>query len=539
MNIGPNQRRLIIAIVLVHAALFATALRERPKVDSDASSGMLVWSSMERGARWNRSLEPDPSDIAADRQNFMTWWSPGQYLAVGPLHRAGLSWGAAIATATLICSLIGLLGYWRLYVGLGFNETTSAWAAAVLSVAWVVTRNYGEFPGGELPLFAVAPWLLRCIFRMRPIGWARIVPFAVVYVLGAMTKLSFCVTALAALAGICCIEFREAPGGRRLLALGAKASAMVAAAHLLLWAIFLRHGATPANIGAQGQPWWYVLPAVLALPAGSVFGLGSLLGRVFLYPGHALVGNPTMLAPIFWAFAAAFAAIAWVLARQAQLPSGYGPLLGGMVATYVIVLGILITAGAPISVEDRQFFPVSALLLPAFVEFARSGTSVAFRWAARIGLVFACAYGFAAAVVHAVQLSAISNIGRAGITQHIISPKAMGVLHKLDDLDSSVPAGTLVYVPSPEISFELRRARVLSTFDLSLSPEELRRIVRHGRVPLLIVLSNPVLKAQGRDEIVRRSFVDYSPSEWKRRDVGEWSFDYQGTWPLGSVGDAD
>jgi hypothetical protein len=539
MNIGPSQKRLIIAIVLLHVAFFATALRERPKVDSDASSGMLVWSSMEKGARWNSAIEPDPSDIAADRQNFMTWWSPGQYLAVGPLHRTGLSWGAAIATATLLCSLIGLLGYWRLYASLGFTESTSAWAAAVLSVTWNVTRSYGEFPGGDLPLFAVAPWLLRCIFRMRPIGWASVAPFAVVYVLGAMTKLSFCVTAWAALAGICCIEFLEAPGGRRLLLLGAKAAAMAGAAHLLLWAVFLRHGATPATLGAHGQPWWYVLPAVLALPAGSVFGLGSLLGRVFLFPGHALLGSPAMLAPIFWIFAAAFAAIGWALARQVPLPSGYRPLLVGMVATYVLVLGILITAGASISLEDRQFFPVGALLLPAFVELARSGTWVACTWATRMGLAFASAYGIAALVVHAHQLSVTSNIGRAGITQHIISPQALRVLHELDDMDSSVHPRTLVYVPSPEISFELRRARVLSTFDLSLSPEELRRTVRHGRVPLLVVLSNPVLKEGGRDEIVRRSFADYSPSGWKRLDVGEWSFDYQGQWPLASARGAE
>jgi hypothetical protein len=532
MNIGPTQRRLITAVVLLHVAFFATALKERPKVDSDASSGMLVWSSMEKGSRWNSSFEPDPTNIAEDRQNFMTWWSPGQYLAVGPLHRIGLSWGVSIATATLLCSLSGMFGYWRLYASLGFAETTSAWAAAILSVVWHVTRNYGEFPGGELPLFAVSPWLLWFIFRLRPVGLTSVIPFAAVYVVGAMTKLSFCVTAAAALAGVCSAEFSDAPGGRRLLALGAKAAAIVGAAHLLLWVVFLRHGATPANIGAHGQPWWYVLPAVLALPWGSVFGLGSLLWRIFLFPGDAIFGSPTSLAPILWIFVVGFTAVGWALVRRTQLPRHYKPLLGGMAATYVLVLGILITAGAPISLEDRQFFPVGALLLPAIVELAWSGAPVALSWLARFGLTFACAYGVAALVIHARQLSLTANVGRAGITQQIISPQALAVLHELDDAAPPGHSGTLVYVPSPEISFEIRRARVLSTFDLSLSPEELRGITRHGRVPLLVVLSNPVLRAGGREEIVKRSFADYSPSGWKRRDVGEWTFDYQGTWPL-------
>jgi hypothetical protein len=353
-----------------------------------------------------------------------------------------------------------------------------------------------------------------------------------------MTKLSFCVTALAALAGVCCAEFSSALSARRLLVLGAKAAAMMVTAHLLLWVVFLRYGANPGGIGAHGQPWWYVLPAVLALPAGSIFGLASLLGRVFLFPGHAILGSPASLAPILWVFALGFGAL-WTLARRTRLPNDYGPLLGGMVATYVLVLGILITAGAPISLEDRHFFPVGALLLPAFVELARSGAPVACKWAARGALTFACSYGIVALVVHARQLSMTSNVGRAGFTQHIISPQALAVLHELDDRASGAPAGTLVYVPSPEISFELQNARVLSTFDLALSPEELRGRIRHGRVPLLIVLSNPVLNSAGRDEIVRRSFADYSPTGWKRREVGEWMFDYQGNWPLEKEGGAD
>jgi hypothetical protein len=531
MKMGSGHGQVIAAIGLLHAAFFATALVERPKVDSDASSGMLVWSSMEKGAGWNRALAPDPANIAEDRQEFMTWWSPGQYLAVGPLHRAGLSWGVSIAVATLLCSLIGVFGYWRLFICLGFSGATSAWSAAVLATVWHVTRNYGEFPGGELPLFAVEPWLLGLIFRQRPFGIASAATFAAVYLVGAMAKLSFCVAALAALAGVCLDGFLAAPSARRLLALAAKGAAAVGAAHLILWSVFLRHGATPANIGAHGQPWWYVLPAVLALPAGSVLGLGSLLWRILLFPGHALLASPAHLAPFLWAFAVGIMTVAAASARRTPLPSHYGPMVGGAVAAFALILGILITAGAPISIEDRQFFPMGALLLPAIVELARTGFPEACRQAARLGLGFACAYGIAALVVHARQLAQVSNVGRAGFTQHIISPRALAVLHELDDLDSSVTSGMLVYVPSPEISFELRHARVLSTFDLSLAPEELRRVTRHGRVPLLVVLSNPVLREGGRDEIVRRSFADYSPAGWKRRDVGEWTFDYQGTWP--------
>ena len=500
-------------------------------MDSDASAGMLVWQSMERGARWNCALEPDPANIALDHQSFLTWWSPGQYLVVGPLHRLGLSWGASIAWATLLCSLVGLWGFWRLYLYLGFSSETSAWAVAVLSVAWHVTRSYGEFLGGELPLFAVVPWLLALILRLRPIRFRSLVPFAAIYLVGAMTKLSFCVTACAALAGACCSEASREPGARRLATLAAKAAAMLASAHGLLWLVFLRHGATPASTLGPAQAWWYVLPSALAQPAGSVFGMESLLSRIFFFPGHAVLESRESLAPVAWALAAGAAAFYWAIARKTPLPVGFKPLLAGMAAAYVLILGTLVMAGASISIEDRHFFPVGALFLPAYVELARSGATVAWRWVTRTLLLGASAYGLMALAVHARQLARVGNVGRAGITQHLISPAATAVLHALDDRDPVTEAGTLIYVPSPEISFEVRRARLISTYDLGLSPDELRARIRHGRVPLLVVLSNPVLETAGRDDIVRRSFVDYSPSEWKKRAVGDWTFYYQGDWP--------
>ncbi len=537
MSTGTAQGRILLAALVAHLCFFATALAVRPKVDSDASAGMLVWRSMERGAHWNSSYEPDPADIARDRQDFMTWWSPGQYLAVGPLHWLGASWGAAIAAATLLCSLCGLLGYWWLYRGLGFTPATSAWAAGVLAVSWQVTRNYGEFSGGDLPLLAVSPWLVGCIVRLRPLSPLGILPFACIYLVGAMTKLSFCVTAAAALAGLCCAEFAQAPGIRRLVRVGAWAAAMMLAAHILLWLVFLRYGVNPSSVGAHGQPWWYVLPAVLVLPAGSALGMGSLLWRIFLFPGHALVAGPASLAPLLWALVPVVAAAYWALARRTKLPRDYAPLIAGMAGTYAVVLGSLIVAGAPISLEDRQFFPVGALILPAMVELARSGTAASWRWPARTALLCAGAYGLFAFVVHARQNSRTANVGRAGFTQHIISLGAMSVLHSLDDADAGSASGTLVYVPTPEISFELEHARVLSTYDLALSPEELRQRTRLGRVPLLVVLSNPVLESQGRDAIVMRSFADYPPSQWREYRVGEWTFHYQGAWPLGNRGD--
>jgi hypothetical protein len=533
LKFGTAHWWMLVAIVAAQLAFFVTCLTDRPKLGSDASGGMIVWQSMERGAGWNRFVEPDPANISVDRESFLTWWSPGQYLAVGPLHRLGVDWALAIASATLICSLAGLAGYWQLYRALGFGSVTSALAIAVLSLSWHVTSAYGEFFGGELPLFAVSPWLVAAIVRMRPLRWWSALPFSLVYLAGAMVKLTFCVTGSAAVFGVCCSDFFAAPSRRKLLVLGLKAGSMILVAHTLLWAVFLRYGTNPSDIGPNSQHWWYAVPFVVATPAVSVIGLGGVLGRLFLFPGHAVVGAPEDLAPIYWVMAIGVVMFYWALDRKTVLSADYKRFAGGLVAVYTVVLGSLILSGSSISLDERHFFFVGAVLVPAIVELARNGSSRFWRIVARSCLAVSCAYGGMAVVVHARQLAAASNVGRGGFTQHVISREALSALHDLDDAVSVSRIDALVYVPSPEIALDLRHVRVIATSDLFVLPERLRTRHWHGRVPLLVVLSNPVLEVGGRDEIVRRSFADYSPSEWKRQTVGEWTFYYQGTWPAG------
>jgi hypothetical protein len=530
-NIGVAGARIAVAILLIQVSLFAAELIARPRLDSDASVGLLVWQSMERGSPWNCALQPDPADISVDRPEFLTWWSPGQYLVVGPLHRIGLSWGVAIAFATLSCVLAGVAGYWRLYLALGFEKSTAAWSAGILSLTPHVCRFYGEFPGGELPVFAVSGWLLAAVFAMKPLRWLNLPAFAAIFVAGAMVKLSFCITAAAGLAGVCLSEIRSAPGIRRLADLGAKSVGMVGVGYALTWFLFLRHGTNPSQGGGSPLPWWYVVPFVTAAPIGSILGFGGFVSRVFLFPGHEWVESAQSLAPLFWVLGAATIALCWTSSRSKGLPPEYGSRAAGMVLAYVFLLGALILHGAAISLEERQLFPAGAVIVPVLVSLAGSVSSPARRGALRAILGASCAYGLVGAVVHARQNLLTDNVGRAGITQHMLSRAALAALHALDDAAGSDNAGTAVYVPSPEIALELEHARAISTLAFFAPLTELRAQVRHGRVPLLVMLSDPELEGSHRGEVIRDSFADYPRASWQQRVVGGWTFFYQGPWP--------
>jgi hypothetical protein len=535
MVLRPAVPRLVGAVLCFQAVFFGISLAGHPKVTSDAAAGLLVWHSMERGGRWNRETFPDPDDIAKDRQEFTTWWSPGQYLAVGPLHSLGLSWGHAISVATFALSVAGLVGFFRLYTYLGFSEETAAWAVAALSLSWHVTLNYGEFTGGELPAFAAAPWILLGIFRLRPLSFGSVVPFAALYLLGTLVKLSFAVTAVSVLAAIWLQECWSAPSAGRRIRLTFIAALMAAVAHIALWAIFLRLGANPSTAGDGHPPIAYTIFALLSLPLGSVLGLSSILSRIFLYPGHELIAGPSSLAPMLAVAAVGLMALGWAEFRNARLPKGYAPLVGTTVILSPLVLGALIFKGSSISLEDRHVFAIGALALPALIELARAGRSKAWSFVARAVVGSSCAYGLLGIAVHYNELRAMGNVGRSGITQHVISPPALRALEEIDDASASDERRVLLYVPSPEIAFEMNHVRVFATFDHSLSADMISSRVFHGRVPLLVVASDPELEEGGKTRAVLRSFVDYPQGEWKRREVGGWTLFFQGTWPDGKV----
>jgi hypothetical protein len=531
-RIGRGQRFLFFAILAEQLALFGSARVARPRLDSDAATGLWVWESMHRGAGFNRLLLPDPADISRNVGIFLTWWSPGQYLAVGPLHSLGADWGLAIAIATLLGALLGIAGYWSLYRSLGFSAKICAWSAGFLSFCWFTIRLYYEFHGGELVAFGLFPWLILGIsrLRLRPFHLTALLSFGGIYLVGGLAKLSFAVAALAALAGVAAREVR--PGARlgSWLQTGAAAAAMAAFGYGLLWLVFLRHGPTPASPSGPGSPWTSAIPVAIFLPMGSVFGLFGVISRIFLFPGHPLVDRPEALLPVFWLLAAGTVVLAWALSRRVRLPEGFGPFALAMAGTTSVLLGTFFIMGSPVSWEDRHAFAAGAVILPGIVALALSGTARIWRILAGTALVLGVGYGVASAGIHVRDLRRLSNVGRSGITQHAISADALRALQALDD---QAPPSTLVYLPSPEIALELRRVRALPTSDLFLRGDVLRQAIRHGRVPLLVLLTNPDLENDGRADIIRRSFADYSPGAWRRRVVGGWTFSYQGVWPPG------
>ena len=129
-------------------------------------------------------------------------------------------------------------------------------------------------------------------------------------------------------------------------------------------------------------------------------------------------------------------------------------------------------------------------------------------------------YGLASYLQHA-RTNLADPLGARGFRLHIARPPALAYLRSIDKLDSD---GTppLIYVPTPEIGLELRQARVIAVHTDFESAQVLASRFYHGRVPRLYVLLQTPLIADGKADIVLRSFADYPRDGWTTKSLGDF-----------------
>jgi hypothetical protein len=76
----PLHRLLLIILTVVAMAMGVMIFIYPPSIYPDAARGFQVMRSMQTGSGFNILSAPNPDDISKNTSQFLTWWSPGQYL---------------------------------------------------------------------------------------------------------------------------------------------------------------------------------------------------------------------------------------------------------------------------------------------------------------------------------------------------------------------------------------------------------------------------------------------------------------------------
>src|SRR5579875_1934058 len=101
INRAGRERWLWAAVIFIIAIASVLCLLGAVSTFPDSGWGFLTWKNMQHGGAFNVLAQPDPDNISRDMHEFLTWWSPGQYLIPGGIAvftGLKIGWGMAITS---------------------------------------------------------------------------------------------------------------------------------------------------------------------------------------------------------------------------------------------------------------------------------------------------------------------------------------------------------------------------------------------------------------------------------------------------------
>ena len=159
---------LCTVIVVLGVFLFISP----PAVFPDPANGFQVMRAMEMGGGFNLMISPDQADISKNTSEFLTWWSPGQYLIPYTFKLIfGLNTGQASAVTITLCQLLGLAGFYSFFRKIGFTPLISAVSVLFIACQQFFVVPYVFYNGGEILFFAFTGWFLYGCTALKTTDW--------------------------------------------------------------------------------------------------------------------------------------------------------------------------------------------------------------------------------------------------------------------------------------------------------------------------------------------------------------------------------
>src|SRR5476651_195526 len=214
----------------------------------DPSSGFQAMRSMEMGGGFNMVVAPDRTNISKNAAEFLTWWSPGQYLVPYFFKQLfHVNTGQASSIATILSSLLALSGFYCFFKKLGFTKNIAAISLVFIICQQIFWVPYTSYNGGETLLFGFVGWFLYGCAALKKTDLRLVLFILLSGWIGFICKLSFMWIYAA---GLMCLWVRLSSAETKLTGwikkgfwVGIPAIISLAATYIF----FLSKGANPAS----------------------------------------------------------------------------------------------------------------------------------------------------------------------------------------------------------------------------------------------------------------------------------------------------
>jgi hypothetical protein len=331
--------------------LFIASLYIPPGVSYDPAEGFRVLQNMLKGGAFNTVMVPDPANIAQDLIIFQTWWSPGQYLVPGSFIWLGSNYGLALSFTALIATLVGVVGW--IQVARSFAVTPFVLSIFVLGLCTFsyVTFPFQTYSGGELLLFAVAPWSLHAV------RWAAnkapALCLTISFVSAVLLFFAKLTGVIVFAANVGAISLLSVINQRRLtssiIAMWV-ASAIAALCFLMFWRARGPYPAVGSGFSFYWFPIWFSV-------AGATFSGISGFDFSLWFLGHSWAGGQKAVELLSYVFGPlGLLLIGWVWLSLRRTPyRDMAILLLAVISLYAVALAAMYLRKSEIFFEERHF----------------------------------------------------------------------------------------------------------------------------------------------------------------------------------------
>lgn len=270
-----------------------------PSIFPDAAHGFQVMRSMEKGSGFNILSAPNPDDISKNTSQFLTWWSPGQYLIPYFFKSIfGFNAGQASAIVVTLLELSGLFGFYYFFKKVGFTPVICAVSILFIACQQAFITPYVFYNGGEILLFGFEGWFLYGCIALQKTDVKLLLFVLLSGWLGFLCKSSFMWMYAA---GLLCLWLRLSAVNYRIdIRQATKNSVWLAVPAVVslvcIYIFFLSKGDNPAAASNGLKFDWQTFSFPLGSPLISAFSIDELThGLLFptftplLTPGHTIL----------------------------------------------------------------------------------------------------------------------------------------------------------------------------------------------------------------------------------------------------------
>ncbi|WP_448700107.1 hypothetical protein ACFGVR_23340 [Mucilaginibacter sp. AW1-3] len=496
------HRLLLLGIGLLVVILGILLIAVPPGIYPDPSWGFQVMRCMEQGYHFNLLVGPDPADIAKNHSDFLSWWSPGQYLL--PYFFKSLfklNTGHAVALTVTLCNILGLAGFYQLFKKLGFTK----WIAAI-SVTFIASQQffllaYIIYTGGEVLLFAFAGWFLYGCFSFKRIGWQLLLFIFVSGLVGFFAKSS---ALWMFAAGLACIWINLSSNSKKIsewLRNGVTLGIPAAAAVGIIIVFYLSKGENPSSATAG----WAILPETFSFPLASPLLAGFSLDELF----KGLIYHPD--GPVFSygvtiliLAVLAFGSLALIITILKTIPNKNYAL--ALIVFYVVAnvfFSYLYLKQAAISYEGRHFRILGLLAIPGII-WLLSKTRMTRGIFAVIWIVFICLG--VRYFIYDYKVNKLSAQGNSGLTQGQYDKTTLDEIARLDSLHHN--DAIFVFVEA-DIAVEVNNNRVITLDIESMDNYDYDVLKYAGKGGTIYMLMPESYVKNGVANHIGKSFTSY------------------------------